>query len=206
MSQRTTAECQRPLPTLSHMSTRKPTRVSQNEVDERINELVILDAELASQGKTLSIQDIRDRYGVSSRQAQRYKKRVFERTRKPLEKDQGYQIAQSLLSAVPMINRVLNDDLQRLNSMSGETEGEELALIKARRDQAQAIFRFGSQILKELRELGLVSKANEEVPKSDPTFADLASDPEITSQLQAEVERELEEFARELEATESQFV
>ena len=192
------------------MSTRKRSaRVTQEEVDERISELITIEAELIAQGKKLSTQDIMKRFGVSARQALRYKNRVSERTKQPLEPAQGYQIAQTLLTAIPLISSVLKDDLEKLNAMSGETESETLALIKARRDQSQAIARFGSQFLKELRELGLISKASngDEQNTSARTNGESAlEETEMTSEFYAEVEQELLEFQRGLEEPDAEFV
>ncbi|MBI1731042.1 hypothetical protein HYR53_10585 [Candidatus Acetothermia bacterium] len=162
-------------------------------IERRLADLRDLRAELESKGETLTTAIISQRCQISKRQALRYKNLL---NQEQLEAASGGRVANSLLDLVPLMAKILKEDLRALDEMSSESQPEKLALIKTRRDQVIALSRLGSHFLKELRDLGLLPKSSKE------RSFERGLSSQMSAEMQLEIERvadeELEEFEREL--------
>jgi hypothetical protein len=173
-------------------------RANTEEVEKRLASLREWNKELESNGERLTIPMIQDRLGLSRAQAGRYRRRVFGINS---EQDMGKALVQNFVSTIPTITAILREDLGLLNEMAGDSERENLTLIKARRDQALAIARLEIQILKELKDLGVMSKDPTDRIDQDQSETDQDSNSEsreFKAEILKQAERELREFELEL--------
>jgi hypothetical protein len=180
----------------SNMQTANTSSAASANIEKRLADLRDLRAELESKGERLNTANISQRCQVSKRQALRYKNQLDQ---EELDARSGGKVANSILEIVPLMARVLKEDLRALDKMTSDSQPGKLALIKTRRDQVIALSRLGSQFLKELRDLGLLPKSS----KVQHFERGLSS--QMSAEMQTEIERvadeELEEFEKELEGS-----
>lgn len=172
------------------MSTTSISGGSVNSIERRLADLRDLRAELESEGETLTTSLISERCKVSKRQALRYKNQLDQ---EQLEAASGGKVANSLLEIVPLMAKILKEDLKSLDEMKSDSQPERLALIKTRRDQVIALSRLGSQFLKELRDLGLLPKTSKE------RSFERGLSSQLSAEMQAEIERVADEELQEFE-------
>lgn len=171
-------------------------RASLEEIEERIESLREWRDELELKGKRLTVSMIQKRFGISKSQAARYRRRIYETTQ---SRGLGKAIASGILKSAPLVLSTLRKDLELLNRMDGESNQENASLIKSRRDQALTISKIETQVLKDIRELLLLSEgSNNPERKVASENIEFPQNSEIDPTLLKEAEQELLDFDDEL--------
>ncbi len=147
-----------------------------------------------SEGSMLTASEIAARFKISKRQAYRYLQRLNGNEDRGKVRNPESKITDSILEVAPNLIEVLKRDLKRLERIEAASEAETLSLIKQRRDQVAALAKLRSQLLEELRELGLLPERADR-----NSFGSSAIESLDSQELEEQVARELQQFEEELQ-------